>query len=776
MANANARENTNVLPHLSTNISQPLVWLTQLILTKMAQSFHEQGGPAGTPAQLQIDPYHAVDSEALPDRVYIMQNVDTDVDVEELQQRIQLEPWFKAEGFDQRDGITLAGGSLLGVTTALATVKDKWGSEVGESGTLEDAERLIPFLPKEGEPYTAQVVWDSEEALNMSNAFLRYLDPPQTREINEDAKGSELREDKRQLHVRVSDSISALARGYEEADRVRGCFFCSDFFCLPQGQIKEFAANPASLTEFRKKIARREPVNIMQSAMEASAGAKLVMLLPIGGLSVQEIRRLVPAIRQLFPSRVLVIVHANVGRDSASLSYKMMAAITRCGKHPPRRALVAVVSGGLGVLAQMAFCAKHGLRLIVLDGSGRLSDLWGSIWHERASSRFDPVVQQQRLSRSFCYQADEAAVDMLHVVLNCGELVIHPVANSAAALERLCIQQLLGDPLLVLADGQCTRYENASARYEWPRMLLTNASIILALISTVLAILVAEDERSSAAFYLCIILPSLLMVVDQVEVYLGTSIAAHAVERARGLVEQQTFMYRTRVAGYSDAVLARQIKEIATNGGAELTDVETKRQQLFTRRLNEIDEAVSAAGAVVDVVHATDRGRIGPSEGVDGALLRPRSLAAGGDVIDGDEYIRQRVDPHVKRSSRAARRLLFFSLVARLGLFVTAAVGTAIATLGYTKYVAVTVAVSTALTRWLNTTRVEARRSAHSRAASALSGAKLAWTALPREMRSRQAEIDQLVLRVESLLERTLPPDDLEASQKSKSAGADQEE
>lgn len=137
----------------------------------MAQSFHEQGGSAGTPAQLQIDPYHAVDSEALPDRVYIMQNVDTDVDVEELQQRIQLEPWFKAEGFDQRDGITLAGGSLLGVTTALATVKDKWGSEVGESGTLEDAERLIPFLPKEGEPYTAQVVWDSEEALNMSNAL-----------------------------------------------------------------------------------------------------------------------------------------------------------------------------------------------------------------------------------------------------------------------------------------------------------------------------------------------------------------------------------------------------------------------------------------------------------------------------------------------------------------------------------------------------------------------------------------------------------------------------
>ena len=746
----------------------------------MAQSVGNTSDSAGVPpsAQRQFMPHNG-GIEALPAHVYIMQDVDTDMEMEELQQRVQAEPWFKGEGFDQRSGITLAGGSLLGVTTALATVQDKWGSEVGESGTLEDAERLLPFLPNEGKPYTAQMVWDSEEALNMSNAFLRYLDPPRTREVNEGVKSSELREDKRQLHVRVSDSISALARGYEEADRAHGCFFCSDFFCLPQAQLKEFAANPISLTDFRKNIARREPINIMQSAMEASVGAKLVMLLPICGLSVQEVRGLVPVIRQLFPSHVLVLVHG-VGRAGPQshpvFSFKMMAAITSCGKHPPRRALVAVVSGGFGVLKQMAFCAKHGLRLIVLDGSGRLSDLWGSIWHERASSRFDPVVQQQRLSRSFCYQADEEAVDMLHIVLNCGKLVIHPVANSAAALERLCIQQLLGDPLIILADGQCMHYEHARARYEWPRMLLTNTSICLALISTVLAILVAQDDRSSAAFYLCIILPSLLMVVDQVEVYLGTSVAAHAVERARGLVEQQTFMYRTRVASYSDAVLARQIKETATTGGTELTDVETRRQQLFTRRLNEIDEAVSAAGAVVDVVPSTGRGRVAPSEGVEGAPLRPRSLAAGGDVIDGDEYIRQRVDPQVKRSSRAAQRLLFFSLVARLGLFVTAAAGTAIATLGYTKYVSITVAISTALTRWLSTTRVEVQRSAHSRAASALNGAKLAWTALPREMRSRQAEIDRLVLRVESLLERTLPPDDFEAAQKPKGAGADKEE
>ena len=736
-----------------------------------------------------------VTSPALPPHVYIMEDVSTDLSMEELQERVLKEPWFEAEGFDKRAGLTIAGGSLLGVTTCLSTVLDKWESEVGESADEEGAKRLIPFLPEEGGPYKTRMAWDSEEAKNVTN-FLQLsagLAPREVyRDVRGDAQSNDLREDKRRLLIRVSDSLSALAHGYQEADKTHdkdgGCFFCSSLFAgLELGE--QFSSDPSMLIKLRKDLVR-EPVSIMQCAMEASASGNLVMVLPFCGLSIAQIRQLIPTLRQLFPSRVLVLVHGvGSASDHKIFPAKMTAAITRCPsrrRRLPRRALMATVSGGSGVLNSMALCAKHGLRLIVLDGSGRLSDLWGTIWHERNSSTFDPVLQQQRLSRSFCYQASEAEVSLLHLVLNKGELIIHPVANSAAALERLCMQQLLGDPLLVIADGQRMGYDRAAARYEWPRMLLTNTSICLALVSTVLAVLVAEDDRSSAGFFLCIVLPALLMIVDQVDVYLGTSVAAHAVERARGILEQQTFMYRTRIAGYSDAVLARQLKEAAINGATELIDVETRRQQLFTLRLSEIDEAASAAGALVDVVHMATPGgssattRVVPSDAAphtDNAPLRPGSRGAAAaarsavvepdaapDVMDGDEYIRLRVDLHAKRSAREAKRLLFLSLLARLGLFVVAAVSTAIATIGYTKYVSVTVAVTTAITRWLNATRVEARRSAHSRAASALNGAKLAWTALPREMRSRQAERDRLVLSVENLLERTLPPAESEVA------------
>ena len=708
----------------------------------------------------------------LPPHVYIMEDVSIRLSMEELQRRVLEEPWFEAEGFNRRAGLTIAGGSLLGVTTSLTTVLDKWKSEVGESADEEGAKGLIPFLPKEGAPYTTQVAWDSEEAKDVSNFLLRSwnLAPRELLRDVRDVQSNDLREDKRQLLIRVSDSISALAQGFQEADKASGCFFCSAFLSgMDGGVLEQFASDPSTLTQFQKDVLR-EPINIMQRAMHDSASGNLVMVLPVCGLSVMQIRQLVPTLRQLFPSRVLVLVQGSAA--SRIFPAQLVAAITRCGLQPPRRALMAAVSGGSGVLSSMAFCAKHGVRLIVFDGSGRLSDLWGSIWHERDSSTFDPVLQQQRLSHSFCYQAGEAEVSLLHMVMNKAELVIHPVANSAAALERLCMQQLLGDPLLVIANGQLMGYERASARYEWPRMLLTNTSICLALVSTVLAALVAEGDRSSVGFFLCIILPGLLMIVDQVDVYLGMSVAAHAVERARGIVEQQAFMYRARIAGYSDAALARQLKEAAINGATELIDVETGRQQLFTRRLSEIDEAASAAGALVDVIHMAIPGgssattRVVPSDAaphMDNAPLRPAG-SPGGDVIDGDEYIRLRVNPYVKRSAREAKRLLFLSLLARLGLFVVAAVSTAIATIGYTKYVSVTVAVTTAITRWLNATRVEARRSAHSRAASALNSAKLAWTALPREMRSRQAERDRLVLRVENLLERTLPPAENEVS------------
>ena len=133
-------------------------------------------------------------------------------------------------------------------------------------------------------------------------------------------------------------------------------------------------------------------------------------------------------------------------------------------------------------------------------------------------------------------------------------------------------------------------------------------------------------------------------------------------------------------------------------------------------------------------------------------------LLAVADCINGDAYVRERVQPGVVQSLRAARRLLLAVLLARSVALAAAAAGAALAVVGQAQWAAVTVALATAANRVLQTTRIEARRRALMHAASALNAAKVRWEALPSEERARQLEIDRLVLKVEQALEATLPP------------------
>ena len=91
-------------------------------------------------------------------------------------------------------------------------------------------------------------------------------------------------------------------------------------------------------------------------------------------------------------------------------------------------------------------------------------------------------------------------------------------------------------------------------------------------------------------------------------------------------------------------------------------------------------------------------------------------------------------------------------------MYAAAATGTVLATLGLSKWVAMTVAFSTAMTRIIQNFRVDELRKANAKAMSSLSAVRLYWRALPREERGRQHEIDRLVNSVEGALEATLPP------------------
>ena len=129
--------------------------------------------------------------------------------------------------------------------------------------------------------------------------------------------------------------------------------------------------------------------------------------------------------------------------------------------------------------------------------------------------------------------------------------------------------------------------------------------------------------------------------------------------RARGgLVESQTFRYKTKAGIYSD-------KNLAEMAGHQATDFATARQLLLAKKLNAIQLEVAASDAQVDIKAGT--------ETMSGAMMEHVLLmkhaakgTAAADELDGDEYLKLRVEPMVIASTRASCMLLFWSLVGRI--------------------------------------------------------------------------------------------------------------
>jgi hypothetical protein len=162
------------------------------------------------------------------------------------------------------------------------------------------------------------------------------------------------------------------------------------------------------------------------------------------------------------------------------------------------------------------------------------------------------------------------------------------------------------------------------------------------------------------------------------------------------------------------------------------------RQEKFAKTLNSVKQDVHATGCVLQ-----------PSR---------KEHHQFAHCMTGDEYMADRITPELQRSSQASHTLLVIALIARFLTFASTAVGTVLATVGLAKWIAVTVALSTAINGWLRHFRIEERRAAHLRAVAVMSAQQTNWQSLGREKRAQQKELDELVQAVENALEAVLPP------------------
>lgn len=766
-------------------------------------SYHDMRTPGGVASWQYRSDLRSSAATQVRHRTYTVNGLPTNGSMWELQNLLLGEDWVETEEFTKRCGFCAMSGVLPGITSQLFVVRDIYGVECGEADSEAEAKSLIAEMTRDSalqQKYTVEAVWDE--------------------------KGP-MRYDKQELMMHVQNSLAAMARACDAVDRSgAGSFVVCDLFNLPASKLEELTSSDARLVKFLCDAPVREPLLMLQKALSKNGSLAVIMPMPEAMMQKQ-----LPVLRKIFPSRILVAVAHGDYRPS-NLSLQLLVALTTAaGAEAPRRALAVFVGGSDRELSHMAFCARHNVRLLLLEGSGRLCELLGHLWPSRSSIPFDPVGMRSRLSVTFARPAEADSVDDLRILLSQGEVVIHPLAGSTAKLDRLCVQLLTGDKVLLVAQGAADKYVSTSRSYSRPNYILTNLSIAIGLLSTIVAVVAGEFindkkripvpwkrqlfagdhkalEVDDVLLFVCASLPVLLAVVDSIEGLMNTAEATAAVERAAGLVTQSIYLYRCRAGDYSDVALNRASR----NSGETSSDLSTLRQTLLQQDLATIAQVVDASGALLTTSESGQQQRplfeIGttaldaagyttaPSPpwyaklmpwtassaptAADFALAPLRSLAhlpaaQKAETIDGDGYVHERVLPELERNLSNARCQLLLVVLARVSSFAAAAVGTAIAVAAFTSTeerweaildpggvspsaVAITVAVMTALSRMLQTTRIEAQRRAHTRAASALNAARVRWEALPSEERGRQAELDRLVLSVEQAIEATLPP------------------
>ena len=606
--------------------------------------------------------------------------------------------------------------------------------------------------------------------------------------------------------VRVSNALGSVAKACELADGPSSeggnCFVVCDLFSnMPEEQLQGLSGSDVAVTEYLTQSSAAEPLVFMQRAVCRHAALALVMLVPTAMMPRVEV------LRRLLPARVLVVVEVtatdDVGQASNNkrepeLSLKLLAAITRCNERsgetplgvPRRRAVALALSGEpLPLLAQLGFCARHHIRVVLLEHAVSVSAaaplvlLLRELWPRRTLGTFDPIAAQDGMTQVLDgVPADPGSVDDLRAVLSRGRLVLHPPESSAENLESLCVQELTGDRALRVADEQRDTYLACARSYGWPQAAMSAIGILLAIAATAVAVAADEIEDDYADYddlddvlqldlfsrvflngvqefwaqsagFLCAGLPAVLALLEVLQGY-GRGEPEAAVERAAGLVQKAVYLYRCRAGSYADLPLSSDAS----------SDVATLRRRMLTRDLTAVGTAVEESGATLPTAEA-------PSWGIVSAIRARLSRVwcmcccrlgndppeTTEDHVDGDSYVQERLLPALKTSTSRSRWLLIFSLTVRSCSLIALAVGTGLALLGLLHWVAVAVAFSTGAARLLQMTRADDRRRAHTRAAAALNAAKVRWEALPPEAHAWQSEVDALVLRAEQAIESTLP-------------------
>jgi hypothetical protein len=374
--------------------------------------------------------------------------------------------------------------------------------------------------------------------------------------------------------------------------------------------------------------------------------------------------------------------------------------------------VLAVAGGGSRTLKEVLRGVRQRWPVIVVEGSGGVADQIVTLTRSLPADLADPVLLE---------------------IIRDAELIVVPLAGSPDALAERIVREIEPDVTLRSAWERFAVLDvNANhqqRQFRWLQasvLILGLTAAVFAVVKSVLKDTVPEGSGIERALYYTVLV---LPIVVSVAIAGGNRFKpGHKwllMRAAAEGIKREIFRYRTRSGEYRHA----------DRGAVLALKVETATRRLA---LTEVNTAAFKPYP----------GTIPP--------VAPGTVDDGLSLLSPDRYLMVRVADQLRYYRRNALRLhrrLVAWQVAILGL---GGLGTLLAALDQSVWVAVTTAAVTAATTHLGYRQVEATLTTYNQTATDLENVKGWWQALSPEEQASPANLDKLVDHGEKVLESEL--------------------
>lgn len=413
-----------------------------------------------------------------------------------------------------------------------------------------------------------------------------------------------------------------------------------------------------------------------------------------------------------------VLVEAPEWGDEVGLMYGLAEELSQNGA-----AITVLVNGGPVAKDEVLNSVRHHWPIIVIEGSGRLADDIARNWRAK--------------------QAPDGDAAMAEIIAE-GNIQLFSVEGSPGELRQLIVRQLYGDHALRLAWERFARYDSNAQRQQKSFRGLMAWILWLGVLATVLVVIHKQLTTISlpASITTRLILDSLKYVIIVVPISIAILVAVSnrfktgkkwvLLRGSAEAIKREIFHYRTRTGNYSE-------KELPAN---------TSREALLSK----------AVGNIARRVSQTEVNELALKR-YDGSIPPPYASAETDDgmsVLSPEAYLAGRLDDQMKYFESTAEKIEWRIKWRQIAIYVIGGVGTLLAAIEFQIWIAVTTAVATALTAYLEHFQLESTLIKYNQSASDLGNIKSWWRALSKPERQNPANQTLLVESTERVLENEL--------------------